>query len=62
MQKKIFYSRYTDNDLFNRRSEWQKYGLSTNFWKIGGGIKRLEHLLAEKFAIDLGIISKKEKS
>jgi len=58
--KKIFFSRHNDNDLFNRRKEWQKFGLSTNFWNSSGGIKRLEKLLADKFGKDLGIISNQD--
>jgi len=52
--KKVFYARHMDKDLMDR-TLWQKYGLSTNLQK--GGIKRLEKLLAEKFASDLKIKS-----
>ena len=53
--KKIFYARHMDNDFFNRRKEWSKFGLSSNLHK--GGYRRLEKHLADKFANDLGITS-----
>jgi len=54
-EKKIFYARHMDDDFFNRRKVWNKFGISAKLRE--GGIKRLEKLLAEKFANDLGISS-----
>tara|TARA_Y100000589_G_C27118921_1_gene615525 strand:- start:224 stop:1300 length:1077 start_codon:yes stop_codon:yes gene_type:complete len=55
LAKKIFVARHNDDDLLDRRRDWERFGLGANIQRRKSGIKSWEKLLANKFISDLGL-------
>lgn len=56
LQKKIFVARHDDKDYLDRKKQWTQYGIGETIRSKKKGVKNWEKLLANKFAIDLGLV------